>query len=284
MSQQNISISVSELKKSYQDNEVLKNVSFSVPKGTIYALLGSNGAGKTTIVKILSTLLKPDGGNAAINGFDVVSQEKQVRKCISLTGQFTAVDEVLTGRENLNLIGQLLRLPDVRSKTAEWLSFFDLEDAADRKVAAYSGGMRRRLDIAMSLMVDPQVLFLDEPTTGLDPQNRIAMWDLVRNLARKGTTVFLTTQYLEEAEYLADNVAILHKGRILVEGTPQYLKEIMPQRGAQLNFQSEKDAVKAMALLNENHISVDGINPNLPSLEDVFLTLIDEKKEDHKHA
>lgn len=284
MLKQNISISVSELKKSYQDKEVLRNVTFSVPGGTIYALLGSNGAGKTTIVKILATLLKPDGGYVRIHGFDVVSQEEYVRKCISLTGQFTAVDEVLTGRENLNLIGQLLRLPDVRNKTNEWLSFFDLQDASDRKVSTYSGGMRRRLDIAMSIMVNPKVLFLDEPTTGLDPQNRIAMWDLVKNLAMKGTTVFLTTQYLEEAEYLADNVAILHKGKIVVEGTPQYLKEIMPQRGAKLNFQSEGDATKAMALLRENDITVDGIEPNLPSLEDVFLTLVDEKKENNKHA
>lgn len=239
---QNISIFVSGLRKSYQNKEVLKNVNFSVPGGTIYALLGSNGAGKTTIVKILATLLKPDGGNAAINVFDVVSQEERVRKCISLTGQFTAVDEVLTGRENLNLIGQLMRLSDVKSKTNEWLSFFGLQDASDRKVSTYSGGMRRRLDIAMSLIGNPKVLFLDEPTTGLDPQNRIAMWDLVKNLAMKGTTVFLTTQYLEEAEYLADNVAILHKGKILVEGTPEYLKEIVPQQGAQLNFESEGEA------------------------------------------
>ncbi|WP_411338359.1 ATP-binding cassette domain-containing protein [Ruminococcus gauvreauii] len=281
---QNISICVSKLKKSYQNNEVLKDVSFSVPRGTIYALLGSNGAGKTTIVKILSTLLKPDGGKASINGFDVVAQEKLVRKCISLTGQFTAVDEVLTGRENLKLIGQLMRLPDIKSKTNEWLSFFDLQDASDRRVSTYSGGMRRRLDIAMSLMVDPLVLFLDEPTTGLDPQNRIAMWDLVKNLALKGTTVFLTTQYLEEAEYLADNVAILHQGKILAEGTPQYLKQIMPGRGAQLNFKSEREAAKAMELLAENGIVVDSIEPNLPSLENVFLTLIDEKKGDNRHA
>lgn len=284
MTLQNISICVSKLKKSYQNNEVLKDVSFSVPRGTIYALLGSNGAGKTTIVKILSTLLKPDGGKASINGFDVVAQEKLVRKCISLTGQFTAVDEVLTGRENLKLIGQLMRLPDIKSKTNVWLSFFDLQDASDRRVSTYSGGMRRRLDIAMSLMVDPLVLFLDEPTTGLDPQNRIAMWDLVKNLALKGTTVFLTTQYLEEAEYLADNVAILHQGKILAEGTPQYLKQIMPGRGAQLNFKSEREAAKAMELLAENGIVVDSIEPNLPSLENVFLTLIDEKKGDNRHA
>lgn len=283
MSKRNVSISVSELKKNYKEKEVLKNVSFSVPGGTIYALLGSNGAGKTTIVKILSTLLKPDGGNAAVNGFDVVCQEQDVRKCISLTGQFTAVDEVLTGRENLNLIGQLMRLPDVKRRTEEWLNFFDLQDASDQKVSTYSGGMRRRLDIAMSLMVDPKVLFLDEPTTGLDPQNRIAMWDLVKDLAKKGTTVLLTTQYLEEAEYLADNVGILHKGEILAEGTPQYLKEIMPKRGARLNFQNESDALKVMELLKESGIPVNGIEPDLPSLEDVFLTLIDEKKEDHRH-
>lgn len=280
MSMQNITISVSELKKSYQRKRVLEDVSFAVPKGTIYALLGSNGAGKTTVVKILSTLLKPDGGNATINGFDVVSQAREVRKCISLTGQFTAVDEVLTGRENLKLMGQLMGLPDVKEETNRWLSFFDLEDAADRMVSTYSGGMRRRLDIAMSLMVNPKVLFLDEPTTGLDPQNRIAMWNLVKNLALKGTTIFLTTQYLEEAEYLADNVGILHKGKILVQGTTQYLKEIMPQRGAQLSFKSEAEARDAMNLLAGNGITVDSIKPNLPSLEDVFLTLIDEKREE----
>ena len=284
MPKQHVSISVTELKKSYQNKEVLKNVSFSVPGGTIYALLGTNGAGKTTIVKILSTLLKPDGGSAAIHGFDVVSQEREVRKLISLTGQFTAVDDVLTGRENLHLIGQLIRLPDVKRKTGEWLSFFDLEDAADRKVSTYSGGMRRRLDIAMSLMVHPQVLFLDEPTTGLDPQNRIAMWDFVKNLAKNGTTVFLTTQYLEAAESLADNVGILHKGEILAEGTPQYLKEILPKRGARLHFPNEENAAKAMELLSEHGIPVDGLEPNLPSLEDVFLTLIDGNEEDNRHV
>ncbi|MHC5216224.1 ABC transporter ATP-binding protein [Enterococcus sp. LJL128] len=284
MSKSTISIAVSSLKKSYQGKEVLKDVNFSVPSGTIYALLGSNGAGKTTIVKILSTLLKPDGGNATINDFDIESQSDEVRECISLTGQFVAVDEVLTGRENLKLIGQLRRLPDVKSKTNEWLSFFYLEDAANRKVSTYSGGMRRRLDIAMSLMDNPQVLFLDEPTTGLDPQNRIAMWELVKSLAKKGTTVFLTTQYLEEAEYLADHVAILHKGKILVEGTPQYLKEILPKRGVSLNFNSEESAIKAIELLRENDISADTVEQNLPSLEDVFLTLIDEKKEDTSHA
>lgn len=270
-------IDVSGLKKSYKANHVLKDVSFTVRKGSVFALLGSNGAGKTTVVKILSTLMKSDSGKATINGFDVVRQGYYVRECISLTGQFTAVDEVLTGRENLNLIGQLKRLNDVKNKVNEWLAFFHLQDAADSKVSTYSGGMRRRLDIAMSLMGKPQIIFLDEPTTGLDPQNRIAMWDLVKELAAGGTTVFLTTQYLEEAEYLADYIAILHGGKILAEGTPQYLKTIMPQRGAQLNFQNKEQAAEAMALLNENGITIDSFEQKLPSLEEVFLALTDEK-------
>ncbi|MGM0213077.1 ABC transporter ATP-binding protein [Enterococcus sp. AZ109] len=284
MSNLPISIEASALKKSYKDKEVLNDVNFKVPSGTIYALLGSNGAGKTTIVKILSTLLKPDEGSVHINGFDLASQGDKIRDCISLTGQFVAVDEVLTGRENLKLIGQLRRLPNIKRKIVEWLAFFNLTDAADRRVSTYSGGMRRRLDIAMSLMVNPQVLFLDEPTTGLDPQNRIAMWDLVKNLSEKGTTVFLTTQYLEEAEYLADNVAILHKGRIMVEGTPQDLKEIMPNRGVKLNFTSEEKAAEALKLLSANDIAVAAVEQDLPSLEDVFLSLIDETKEEISHA
>ena len=276
-------IEVSGLQKSYKENHVLKDVSFTIYKGSIFALLGSNGAGKTTVVKILSTLLKSDSGSAAINGFDVSTNSDNVRKCISLTGQFVAVDELLTGRENLNLIGQLKHLPNIKNTVNEWLSFSDLEDAANRKVSTYSGGMRRRLDIAMSLMGNPDVLFLDEPTTGLDPQNRIVMWDLIKDLAKKGTTVFLTTQYLEEAEYLADNIAILHDGKIIAEGTPKYLKEIMPERGVRLNFDSEIKANIAIKFLTENGISADSIEQNLPSLEDVFLTLIDEKKESSQH-
>jgi len=276
-------IEVSGLQKSYKANHVLKDVSFTIGKGSIFALLGSNGAGKTTVVKILSTLLKSDGGSAAINGFDVTTNGDNVRKCISLTGQFVAVDEVSTGRENLNLIGQLKHLPNIKNTVNEWLSFSDLEDAANRKVSTYSGGMRRRLDIAMSLVGNPDVLFLDEPTTGLDPQNRIAMWDLIKDLAKKGTTVFLTTQYLEEAENLADNIAILHDGKIIAEGTPKYLKEIMPERGVRLNFDSDIKANIAIKILTENGISPDSIEQNLPSLEDVFLTLIDEKKESSQH-
>lgn len=277
-------IDVRNLQKSFQKNQVLRDVNFTIQKGSIFALLGSNGAGKTTIVRILSTLLKADGGMAKVAGFDCLTEADQIRERISLTGQFVAVDEVLSGRENLKLIAQLKRMQNVSVKVSEWLRFANLEEAADRKVSAYSGGMRRRLDIAMSLMGNPEVLFLDEPTTGLDPQNRIAMWKLVKNLAEQGTTVFLTTQYLEEAENLADHIAILHDGKILAEGTSQYLKEILPQRGVQLSFQSEQIAMEAVQLLDMHGIKVDEMKQNLPSLEDVFLTLIDEKKEDSHHA
>ena len=276
-------LEVSELQKSYKANHVLKDVSFTIDRGSIFTLLGSNGAGKTTVIKILATLLKSDAGSAVINGFDVATNGDNVRKCISLTGQFVAVDEVLTGRENLTLIGNLKHLPNITSTVNEWLSFADLEDAANRKVSTYSGGMRRRLDIAMSLMGNPDVLFLDEPTTGLDPQNRIAMWDLVKDLSKKGTTVFLTTQYLEEAENLANSIAILHDGKIIANGTPKYLKGIMPNRGVRLNFDSEIKANIAIQLLTENGITADSIEQNSPSLEDVFLTLIDEKKEGSQH-
>lgn len=276
-------ISVSQLKKSFKKHQVLKGICFDIPKGSIFALLGSNGTGKTTTVKILSTLSRPDGGTATICGFDIVRQGDYVRSCISLTGQFAAVDEVLTGRENLKLIGQLKRLPDLKNKVGEWLKFFDLEGAANRPVSTYSGGMRRRLDIAMSLMGSPQVLFLDEPTTGLDPQSRLGMWDLVRGLAAEGTTVFLTTQYLEEAESLADNIAVLHNGVIVAKGTPQQLKEKMPQRGAKLSFQSEEQAARALKILENSGVAACSIEQNLPTLEDVFLTLIGEKKEAGGH-
>ena len=271
-------ITVSHLQKSFKTNRVLKDVSFTIPKGSIFTLLGSNGAGKTTMVRILATLAKPDGGKASICGFDVVGKAKKVRENISLTGQFAAVDEVLTGRENLKLMGQLNRRADYKKKAEEWLARFGLLDAGDRLVNTYSGGMRRRLDIAMSLLSEPQVLFLDEPTTGLDPQNRLIMWETVRELAAKGTTVFLTTQYLEEAEALADNIAILHEGRIIAEGTPGDLKAKMPQRGAQIGFANEKEARRALQLLQENGINAGEPALNLPSLEDVFLTLIGEKE------
>ncbi|MVO98224.1 ABC transporter ATP-binding protein [Paenibacillus lutrae] len=221
-------IQVKGLQKSYKQLQVLKGVDFEVEKGSIFALLGSNGAGKTTVVKILSTLLKPDGGTASINGFDVLSKPDHVRHAISLTGQFAAVDEILTGRENLVMIARLRYLNHPRQVADDLLRRFGLTDAADRRVSTYSGGMRRRLDIALSLAGSPQIIFLDEPTTGLDPESRIEVWKIVKELADGGTTVLLTTQYLEEAEQLADRIAILHEGRIIAGGTLQELKKLIP--------------------------------------------------------
>ncbi|WP_372339670.1 ABC transporter ATP-binding protein [Nocardiopsis sp. CC223A] len=216
------------LEKSYKDLKVLRGVDFDVERGGVFALLGSNGAGKTTLVKILSTLLGADGGTAAVNGFDVAAQPARVRESISLTGQFAAVDEVLSGRENLVLVARLRHLDDPGAIADHLLSRFSLTDAAGRRVSTYSGGMRRRLDIAMSLIGNPPVIFLDEPTTGLDPQARVEVWEAVRGLADNGTTVLLTTQYLDEAEQLADRIAILHRGRIIVNGTLDELKKLLP--------------------------------------------------------
>jgi ABC-2 type transport system ATP-binding protein len=221
-------IEIAGLTKSYGDQEVLKGVDLAVPRGTVFALLGSNGAGKTTAVRILSTLLRADGGAASVNGFDVATQPAQVRESISLTGQFAAVDEILTGRENLVLVAELRRLEDPERIADDLLARFALTDSAERRAATYSGGMRRRLDIAMSLIGDPPVLFLDEPTTGLDPQSRNEVWKTVRELAGHGTTVLLTTQYLEEAEQLADRIAILHEGRIIAQGTLTELQQLFP--------------------------------------------------------
>jgi ABC-2 type transport system ATP-binding protein len=225
---QNKAIQVKGLQKSYKELHVLKGVDFDVEKGSIFALLGSNGAGKTTIVKILTTLLKQDRGTATVNGFDVAAKPDEVRQSISLTGQFAAVDEILTGRENLTLIARLRHLNNPHPVVEELLKRFGLTDAADRPVSTYSGGMRRRLDIAMSLVGKPQVIFLDEPTTGLDPEGRIEVWKTVKELATNGTTVFLTTQQLEEAEQLADRIAILHEGRIIANGTLAELKKLFP--------------------------------------------------------
>lgn len=221
-------IQVRDLEKSYDDLHVLRGVDFDVARGSIFALLGSNGAGKTTVVKILATLLKADAGMLSVGGFDVATEAASVRESISLTGQFAAVDEILTGRENLVLMARLRHLKDTSDVANELLNRFDLTDAADRKVATYSGGMRRRLDIAMSLIGNPPVIFLDEPTTGLDPQSRVEVWNRVRELARQGTTVLLTTQYLDEAEQLADRIAILHEGRIIANGTLEELKQLLP--------------------------------------------------------
>ena len=212
-------IRVQGLEKAYKQLQVLGGVDFEVAPGSIFALLGSNGAGKTTVIRILSTLLTADAGTASVNGFDVAAQPAKVRASFSLTGQFAAVDEILSGRENLVLVARLRRGKDPGGIADDLLERFSLTDAAARKVSTYSGGMRRRLDIAMSLIGDPPVIFLDEPTTGLDPQARLEVWQAVTDLAQGGTTVLLTTQYLEEAEHLADRIAILHQGRIIVNGT-----------------------------------------------------------------
>ncbi|MDF2924194.1 MAG: ATP-binding cassette protein [Paenibacillaceae bacterium] len=248
-------IQVKDLRKSFKDTEVLKGVDFEVRRGEIFALLGSNGAGKTTIVKILSTLLKPDGGSATVNGFEAAAKPGSVRQSISLTGQFAAVDEILTGRENLVMIAKLRHLPNPRQISDDLLNRFGLTDAADRRVSAYSGGMRRRLDIAMSLIGNPPLIFLDEPTTGLDPEARIEVWKTVKELAGNGTTVFLTTQYLEEAEQLADRIAILHKGKIIAGGTLAELKRLFPP--AKVEYIEKQ-----------------------PSLEDIFLAIIGKKEEE----
>ena len=221
-------IEIRGLTKSFGDNRVLTGVDLAVTEGTIFALLGSNGAGKTTIVKILSTLLKADGGTATVNGFDVATQAAKVRESISLTGQFAAVDEILSGRENLVLVARLRHLANPGRIADEVRARFSLTDAGGRRVATYSGGMRRRLDIAMSLIGSPSVIFLDEPTTGLDPEARLEVWRYVKELADGGTTVLLTTQQLEEAEHLADRIAILHEHRIIVDGTLADLRQLLP--------------------------------------------------------
>jgi ABC-2 type transport system ATP-binding protein len=242
-------IHVRALERSYGELHVLRGVDFDVARGSIFALLGSNGAGKTTVVRILSTLLKADAGTVTVAGFDVATQAANVRESISLTGQFAAVDEVLTGGENLLLMARLRRVKDAGHVADDLLARFQLTDAATRRVAAYSGGMRRRLDIAMSLIGNPPVIFLDEPTTGLDPQARIEVWNCVRELAVRGTTVLLTTQYLDEAEQLADRIAILHEGRIIANGTLAELKQLLPP--AKVEYVEKR-----------------------PTLEDVFLAVV----------
>jgi ABC-2 type transport system ATP-binding protein len=250
---QNQAIQVKGLQKSYKKLHVLKGVDFEVEKSSIFALLGSNGAGKTTIVKILTTLLKQDSGTATVNGFDLAAESDDVRQSISLTGQFAAVDEILTGRENLIMIAKLRHLENPRQVADELLKRFGLTDAADRRVSTYSGGMRRRLDLAMSLVGKPQLIFLDEPTAGLDPEARIEFWQIVKELADGGTTVFLTTQYLDEAEQLADRIAILHEGRIIANGTLADLKKLFPP--AKVEYIEKQ-----------------------PSLEEIFLAIVGKKE------
>ncbi|MCL2034647.1 MAG: ATP-binding cassette domain-containing protein [Oscillospiraceae bacterium] len=307
-----VAITIQGLTKAYKNNKVLRGVNISVQKGSIFALLGSNGAGKTTIVKILSTLIHPDGGSAEVLGLDVVKQAKQVRNHISLTGQFATVDEQLTGKENLLIIGALWHVSDRKEQADKLLEMFQLTNVANKRVSTYSGGMRRRLDIAMGMMGQSSIVFLDEPTTGLDPQSRLAMWNIVKLMSSLGKTVFLTTQYLDEADYLADYIAVLHEGVIIADGTSEELKKTLPQGIIQIQFNNELDLKKAKALLdeypirddkeintlniqtdssakafadvlnriNEINIEILKFTPKQPTLEDAFLILIGEKKED----
>ncbi|MDF2536427.1 MAG: export transporter ATP-binding protein, partial [Bacillales bacterium] len=221
-------IQIKGIKKSYKDVEVLKGVDFEVEQRGIFALLGSNGSGKTTMIKIMATLLKADAGSIIINGFDIKKNPGDIRGSISLTGQFAAVDEILTGRENLQMIAKLRHLKNPNQVADELINRFRMSEAADRRVGTYSGGMKRRIDIAMSLVGSPKIIFLDEPTTGLDPEARLEVWKLVKELSAAGTTVFLTTQYLEEAEQLADKIAILHGGKIIALDTLEGLKKLFP--------------------------------------------------------
>ena len=248
-------IEVRGLRKSYGKKVVLDGIDLTVEKGTVTALLGPNGAGKTTTVHILSTLVRADGGTASVNGCDVVRDPDGVRAAIGLTGQFSAVDGLLTGEENLLLMARLRHLGGKRSKTrvAELLEQFDLTEAARKPLATYSGGMKRRLDLAMTLVTSPSVIFLDEPTTGLDPRSRHTMWDIVRGLVADGTTVLLTTQYLDEADELADRIAVLDDGRIVAEGTPDELKRLVPGGHIRLRFADDAAFDAASRLLDESH-------------------------------
>ena len=252
-------ITATRLQKSYKKVHALRGVDFDVARGSIFALLGSNGAGKTTVVNILSTLLKPDAGTAAVDGFDVAAQPANVRESISLTGQFAAVDEILTGRENLVLVARLRHLKNPGTIADDLLARFQLTDAAQRRVSTYSGGMRRRLDIAMSLIGNAPVIFLDEPTTGLDPQSRAEVWNSVKQLAGQGTTVLLTTQYLDEAEQLADRIAILHQGRIIANGTLAELRQLLPP--AKVEYVKKQPTLEDIFLAitgNDSTASADG--------------------------
>ena len=304
-------IEVRNLQKGYKGVPVLHDVSFSVGRGMVFALLGANGSGKTTTINILTTLIKADGGTARVAGHDVATQPAKVREQITLTGQFAAVDDVLTARENLVLMGELRHIPDPERTAAELLDKFDLNDAADRRLLTFSGGMRRRLDIAMSLVGDAPIIFFDEPTTGLDPIGRTDMWQTIRELAKSGTTVFLTTQYLEEADRLADEIAILHGGRIVAEGPPDELKTMVPAGLVELEFgEPEQLAAAQRALDGQHNVSrVDaklvvvttgsvaemadmfirlrdtGIEPTrftkqTPTLDDVFFKILDEEREE----
>jgi ABC-2 type transport system ATP-binding protein len=301
-------IAVKGLKKSYKDLQVLKGVTFNVPKGQILALLGPNGAGKTTTIRILATLLDADGGKASINGYDVEKDAGKVRENIGLTGQYAAVDEYLTGEENLHMIGRLYRLSkkDTKRRTTELLKQVDLVDAAKRPVKNYSGGMKRRIDLAMSLIAAPPVIFLDEPTTGLDPRSRASMWEMIRGLSDAGTTILLTTQYMDEADQLADNIVVIDDGKVIAEGTATELKAKVGSDRLELtiskksNFDEAVTAVKGdktevdaeartisvvatksgvaklqqvLNKLEAAKIQVDNVSLHRPTLDDVFMSL-----------
>jgi ABC-2 type transport system ATP-binding protein len=303
-------ITVAGLRKAYGSKQVLDGVDLTVPAGTIFALLGPNGAGKTTIVHILSTLIRADGGEVAVGGFDVVRQADEVRGKIGLTGQFSAVDSLLTGEENLALMGRLRHLPpaELKRRTAGLLEKFDLVEAAKQPLATYSGGMRRRLDLAMTLMGDPEIIFLDEPTTGLDPRSRRTMWETIQGLAVRGVTIFLTTQYLDEADQLADRIAVLDQGRIVAEGTPSELKRLVPGGHIRITFGDQAALERAAVVLDPEardddsltlevagddgvrslkdvldrleraSVEVADLSVHTPNLDDVFLALTSQKE------
>ncbi|WP_307859657.1 MULTISPECIES: ABC transporter ATP-binding protein [Cellulomonas] len=256
-------VRVRGVEKSFGDVHVLRGVDLDVMPGSVVALLGSNGAGKTTLVRILATLLRPDAGTAVVHGFDVVAEAARVRGAISLTGQFTGVDDILTGRENLALVARLRHLPDTGAVADDLLARFGLTDAGGRRAGTYSGGMRRRLDIAMSLVGDPPVIFLDEPTTGLDPQARLEVWATITRLAAAGTSVLLTTQHLDEAEHLADRIAILHEGVIVQDGTLAELRTLLPP--ATVEYVEKQPSLQDVFLALVAPTSTDGPTQEDPS-------------------
>lgn len=246
----NSMIQIKGIKKSFKDIEVLKGVDFEVEQGKIFALLGSNGSGKTTMIRIMTTLLKADAGSVVINGFDIEKNPRDIRGSISLTGQFAAIDEILTGRENIQMIAKLRHLKNPNDVTDTLINRFDMREAADRRVSTYSGGMKRRIDIAMSLVGNPKIIFLDEPTTGLDPESRLEVWKIVKELSASGTTIFLTTQYLEEAEQLADQIGILHGGKIIAQDTLEGLKKLFPP--------AKVEYVEKQPTLEEIYLAITG--------------------------
>ncbi len=306
-------IVVKNLKKSFKNNDVLKGVNLEVERGTMLALLGPNGAGKTTTIRILSTLLAQDEGTVTVNGFNVATQAHNVRESIGLTGQYAAVDEYLTATENLHMMGRLYHLSkaDAKRRAQELLEMFDLVDAANRQVKTYSGGMRRRLDLALSLIATPPVIFLDEPTTGLDPRSRLAMWSVIKKLVEADVTILLTTQYLEEADQLADKIAVIDGGKIIAQGTAAELKSRVGKERLELTIKSSTDFEKAIGLIkgeaiqknaqertislatdgsvtevkrildqvSAGGIEIETLSLHKPTLDDVFLNLTGHKAE-----